>query len=109
MKTLVSKIKDLFSVKELQGLDVNELLMAFNDASVRKQWMFELCEDIKRMNLDVDARLLSGKPINDLAARRKAYQDVLESVLAARRRIQKNPNPKSGSFDLDSVTVQSVE
>lgn len=111
MKKLVLSLKELFSPKYLYNLDTQEVLGAMADPSVRKEWLYELFEELKRLNLEIDRRLLMGKQLDvtDLASRRKAYQDVLESVLIARRRIR-NPNPKdrSGSFDLDSVTVQSV-
>jgi hypothetical protein len=107
MKRIVRYLKDVFSMRDLHNLDVNEILLALNDASVRKTWIYELCEELKRLNLEVDKRLLSGSQYNltDLAARRKAFQDVLELVLSARRR-NRNPNPKSEVFDLDNVTVQ---
>lgn len=107
MKKIVSYFNDIFSPKDLQGLNVNEILSALNDSSVCKEWIYEVCEELKRLNLEVDRRLLTNQQWNltDLAARRKAYQDVLESLLAAKRRV-KSPNPPPGSFDLSSVTVE---
>lgn len=106
MKRIVRYLKDVFTLKDLNNLDIDDILSALIDPAVRKLWVYEVCEELKRMNLEVDRRLLSSTQLNltDLAARRKAYQDVLELVLIARRRTR-NPNPKSGSFDLDSVTV----
>ncbi len=72
--------------------------------------MSSVFDELQRLNLEVDKRLLTNdqRGIIDLAARRKAYQDILESVLAARRRIRNNnPQDRSG-FDLESVTVQPV-
>lgn len=110
MKKLVVYLKDIFNPKELHNLNVQQILMALSDSSVRKEWLYETFEEMKRLNLEVDKRLLSQDQWNiaNLAARRKAYQDILESVLTARRRVH-NPNPQNKSgFDLDSVTVESA-
>jgi hypothetical protein len=109
MKRIVAYLNDVFSTKDLHNLDMNDVLGSLNDPAVRKQWIYETCEELKRLNLAVDKVLLSDSQygITDLAARRKAYQDVLESLLTARRRIR-NPNPRSGSFDLESVTVHTA-
>lgn len=106
MKKIVNFLKDAFTPKDLSNLDVNELLMALNDSSVRKIWMYEMIEDLKRLNLEVDKQLLSKDPweIKNLAVRRRAYQDILESVLSAKRRVR-SPNPRPESFDPESVTV----
>ena len=109
MKKIFKKFNDIFGPKQLQGLDSMELLDAFNDPSVRKQWMWEVYEELKRMNLCLDKQLLNGHPYNfyDLCARRKAYQDVLDAILSAKRQISTN-NPAKGGFDLDAVTGASV-
>lgn len=110
MKRIPALFRDLFSPKDLHGLDVQEILGAMSDASIRKVWLSGVFDELQRMNLEVDKRLLGDtqNDLTDLAARRKAFQDVLESVLSARRRV-KNLNPQSGTtFDLDSVTVRSV-
>ena len=104
---LVKGLKELLSPKELQGLDSNELLEALNDASIRKHWLYEVYEELKRLNLEVDVRLLTevNYRLTDLCAKRKAYQDVLEAILSAKRQVRSH-NPKSGSgFDLDAVTA----
>lgn len=109
MKKLSRWLKDVFTPKELHGLDVQEILAALNEEPTRKLWIFEAFQELKRMNLEVDKRLLQGTTYNltDLAARRKAYQDILDGILSARRQIR-NHNPKSGQFDLDSVTAGSA-
>lgn len=110
MKKLTRWLNHLFSPKELNGLDVQDILSALSEESTRKLWLFESFQELKRMNLEIDKRLLAGVTFNltDLAARRKAYQDMLEGILSARRQIR-NHNPKSmGQFDLDSVTVGST-
>lgn len=111
MKKIPNLIREWFSPKFIQDLDVQDILLAMSDATIQKIWISDVFDELQRLNLEVDRRLLTNdqRSITDLAARRKAYQDVLQGVLSARRRI-KNPNPKdrSGSFDLDSVTVQSV-
>ncbi len=106
MKKLNRWLKNLFSPKELQGLDVQEILAALNEEPVRKLWIYEAFQELKRMNLEIDKRLLTGVTYNltDLAARRKAYQDMLDGILSARRQLR-SPNPKMGQFDLESVTA----
>lgn len=111
MKKLNRWLKNLFTPKELHGLDVSEILAALNEEAVRKLWIFEAFQELKRMNLEVDKRLLSGAAysLTDLAARRKAYQDMLDGILSARRQLRNhNPKAKPGEFDLDSVTVGSA-
>jgi hypothetical protein len=40
-----------------------------------------------------------------LCARRKAYQDMMDAILSAKRQVRSNnPKDKSG-FDLDAVTA----
>lgn len=109
MKKIPHLIKEWFSPKSLQGLDLQDILAAMADPMIRKIWMAGVFDELQRLNLEVDKRLLTYDKWNltDLAARRKAYQDVLESVLSARRQV-KNLNPQSGTFDLDSVTVHPV-
>lgn len=110
MKRLSRWLNNVFSPKELHGLDVGELLDCLNDSGIRKLWIYEALQELKRMNLEIDKRLLSGNLFNitDLAARRKAYQDMLDGILSAKRQIR-NHNPKTmGQFDLDSVTVNSA-
>lgn len=109
MKSIPKLVSDWFSPKSLQGLDVQEILSAMSDGTVRKIWILDVFEELHRLNLEVDNRLLNveGVNITDLAARRKAYQDVLVAVLSAKRRV-KSLNPQSGQFDLDGVTVNPV-
>lgn len=109
MKKLNRWFKNIFTAKEVYQLDLQELLDAMSDSGVRKLWLYDTLEEIKRVNLEIDRRLLTGSPgnITDLAARRKAIQDVMELIRSAKRQI-KNHNPKSGEFDLDSVTVGSA-
>ena len=107
MKKMIRRFKDIFGPKELQNLDSEELLAAFNDVSVRKTWLLDVYEELKRLNLQIDCKLVSGSEfrITDLCARRKAYQDVLEAVLSAKRQVRSNnPADKSG-FDFDAVTA----
>lgn len=110
MKKLSRYLKNVFSPKELQGLDVREILAAFNEEPIRKLWIFEAFKELQRLNLEIDRRLSTNEIVylTDLAVRRKAFQDVLEGILSAKRQIH-NQNPKAkGEFDLDSVTVGSA-
>lgn len=110
MKKIPRFIKNFFTPKELHGIDFQEILDAMNDSGIRRMWILGVFEEMKRLNLELDKRLLSGNTLNiiDLAARRKAYQDVLEGILTAKRQVRSH-NPKAkGEFDLDSVTVSPV-
>lgn len=103
--------KEMFDPQEFNGLDTMAIGEAFNDPSVRREWLLGVFEAIRDMNLEVDRRLLSDSAygLTDLCAKRKAYQDVLEAILDAKRKVTQgvrhNPRPVVGSIDLDRVTV----
>ncbi len=104
-------LSDLFHVEQFNDLDISAIGEAFNDLSVRSLWLQECFEELKRINMEVDKRLLSGSEMGllDLCARRKAYQDVFQAVLSARRKVvlgaqEKRPNPRP-IIDLDRVTA----
>lgn len=107
MKKIPRWLSSIFSPKDLLGLDAGEVLDALNDGVIRKTWLYDVFEELKRLNLEIDKRLLSESQfhVQDLAARRKALQFVLEAVLSAKRQVSDH-NPQKGEFDLDSVTVQ---
>lgn len=110
MKKIQRWFNAIFDPKEMQNLDAFDLLDAMTDPVIRKEWLHGVFEELKRLNLEVDRRLLNGGfRIEDLCARRSAYQEVLEAILIAKRSITmgRNPNPsrKVEGFDLDSVTV----
>lgn len=93
----------------MNDLDVQGIRDALNDSGVRTIWMNTCLDELMRINREVDRRLLSGEAYGlvDLCARRKAYQDILENVLSARRAVTQgvahNPLIKS-AVDLDRVT-----
>lgn len=111
MKKLKRWLKDIFDPEN--NLDVDAMRSAFNDVSVRTLWLSTCLDELARMNQEVDKRLLNGltMQLTDLCARRKAYQDVLEAILSARRQVvagsqDVRPNPKSKvDVDLDRVTA----
>lgn len=110
MKKVKRFLKDLFGPQEFNDLDTEAIGSAFNDLGVRTLWLNYCFEEIKRINQEVDSRLLTGSMygITDLCARRKAYQDVLDAVLVARRQVTQagNHNPRSETLiNLDRVTV----
>jgi hypothetical protein len=110
MKIIKEWLNDIFNPEEMQEISAFDLLDAMSDPVIRKEWLHSTFDELKRLNLDIDRRLLNGGfRIEDLCARRKAYQDVLEGILSAKRSITmvRRPNHanKPGSFDLDSVTV----
>ena len=111
MKKILKWIDDLFEVDAVQGLQIEEIASAMNDVTIRNVWIMDLFAQLRSMNLEVDRKLRDSelRGIEDLCARRKAFQDVLESILSAKRRVAqpKRPNPQSKvSFtDLDRVTA----
>lgn len=111
MKNLKKWLTDYFSPEEFNDLDIGSITEALNDFSVRGLWLSDILQEFKRINREVDKRLLSGSDLGllDLCARRKAYQDVLESILSARRVVMQGsrPNPAGRvvAVDLDRVTA----
>lgn len=112
MKKIKRWFKDIFDPEEFNNLDTEAIRAAFNDVSVRNIWLSGCFEELKRINMEVDKRLLSGTnlQLTDLCARRKTYQDVLEAVLSARRQVVKEPqelrhNPRPSEVNLDRVTA----
>lgn len=111
MKKITRWMSDIFSPKQLQDLDAMDILDALGDPVVRKTWLYNVFDTLKHLNLDIDNRLQNGGfRIEDLCARRKAYQNILEEVISAKRSVTmaRNTNQplKVGEFDLNSVTVQ---
>lgn len=112
MKKLRRFLKDIFSPDNFNDLDTAVIRESFNDPIVRAIWLADCLDELKRINLEVDKRLLAGTNVQltDLCARRKAYQDVLESVLSARRLIvsgtqELRHNPQKVDINLDRVTT----
>lgn len=109
MKKLARYFVRLFSPRHLQDIDMLELMHSLNSETVRKIWLHEVYEELRSMNLGVEKALLAGDyRLHDLSARRKAFQDVLELLLNARKRslTEKDPNPRFLSeVDMDRVTV----
>jgi len=94
----------------MQGLATDELYLALGDVETRKFWLTEVLSELRQINLDVDKKLLSGSDVQlmDLCARRRAYQDILEGILRAKRITAQpqNHNPQSRPMiDLDRVTA----
>lgn len=113
MKRLKRWLKDYFEPEDFNGLDIDSIGQALNDSSIRSLWLSRTIADLKMINLEVDKRLLSGQGsemgLTDLCAKRKAYQDILESVLSVRRTVvqESRPNPKvqMPAVNLDRVTA----
>lgn len=110
MRKLKRWFRDFFAPESFNDMDVGAIGEAFNDSQVRSIWLVNCFEELKRLHMDVDKRLLLGNTLNlkDLCARRKAYQEILESVLSAKRQatqdVRQNPKPKV-LVDLDRVTA----
>lgn len=111
MKKIKRWLRDIFAPHDFNDIDTDAIRAAFNDSSVRAFWLSACFDELKRINLEVDQRLLSGTnlQLTDLCARRRAYQDMLELVLSAKRRVVQEtqdlrPNLPSG-VNLDRVTA----
>lgn len=88
-------------------MDTAGITESLNDPFIRAKWLDGCFEEIRQMNLEVDRRLLTARGFGliDLCARRKAYQDMLESVFSIRRQMVR-PNPRSEmAVNLDRVTA----
>lgn len=111
MKKIKRWISEVFEPSNFNDLDTTPILEALNDASVRKEWVLEVFEMLKNVNLEVDKRLLAGTESGyiDLCARRKAIQDILLMVSSAKRKVTHGTghNPKVGEVivNLDKTTA----
>lgn len=110
-KVLVEKVKDLFTPNRFQELDVYGILEALRDESIRKLWLYEVLTELKRINLEVDTKLMKQEimGLNNLSAKRQALQFVLESVLSVKREALRNQNHNpttKADFDFENVTVR---
>lgn len=109
MKKLQQWLKNVFEPEEYNDLDVTSIAEALNDSSIRHRWFLDVLEEIRRINIEVDKRLLSGPEygLTDLCARRKAIQYVLEAVLSVKRQVKQEvrPNPQVQIVNLDRVTA----
>lgn len=109
MKKFKRFLSDLFKPEYMNDLDMDVISSAFNDSGVRTVWLNACFEELRRINEEVDRRLLTENMygLTDLCARRKAYQDVLTGILSARRivthGVPHNP-PSKVVVDLDRVT-----
>ena len=102
--------KELFDPAQFNDLDMAEIGGSFNDPGVRQLWLAYCFDELKTINMEVDKRLLAGSDLSltDLCARRRAFQDILEAVLSARRKLTQGirPNPRSEvDVNLDRVTA----
>lgn len=109
MRKVPRFLSRLFSPNNLQDIDIYDLQAAFANDTVRRIWLYEVYQELRNLNLKVEKSLLGGySQLNDLSARRRAFQDVLEMILTAKRRHveEKHPDPRIRSeVDLDRVTV----
>lgn len=111
MRKAIKRLKDLFTASAIQEIDADEIGVALSDEQVRTVWIQKVFEELQRINLEVDKRLLEGGEwsLNDLSARRKAVQDVIELVLAAKREVKRDVRPNRTvevqTIDLDRMTA----
>lgn len=110
MKQVKRWLKEIFGAEEFNNLDTAAIANAFNDPGVRALWLVYCFEELRNINMEVDRRLLSGTEMGliDLCARRKAFQDILEAIPSARRKLTQDvrPNPRIlNDVNLDRVTA----
>lgn len=109
MKKIKRWFKEIFDPRD--DLDMTAIGLAMNEPEVRTVWLMNHLNAIHDMNLEIDKRLLLGSEINlvSLSARRKAFQDVLEGILSAKRQVahglRQNPRPEMIGVNLDRVTA----
>jgi hypothetical protein len=111
LKKIPRWLNSVFSPVHFQNLDAAELLEALTNPAAARTWLTEMFDELKRLNLEVDRRLLSANDfrLTDLCARRQAIQYVLEALKSAKASVPaaKGPNPRIQvpEVDLDRVTV----
>lgn len=110
MKKLKKWLNDIFDVETSFNIDIYQVGESLGDTSVRTIWLTMCLDEIKRIHVDIDKRLLYGesKNISDLCARRQAFQDMLLMILSARKTVKQEVrhNPKGEMIiDLDRVTA----
>lgn len=109
MKKFRQWLSAYFDPESFNDLDIGAIGSALNDSSVRIIWLSACMDELKAINLEVDKRLLLGSEMGllDLCSRRKAYQDILEGILTARRQVTQavRPNQSVPVVNLDRVTV----
>lgn len=109
MKKISKYLKSLFSPEHMQNIDFSEVIQAFHNETVRNIWLYDLYQELKHLNISVDRSIMNNDlQLTHLSARRKAFQDVLEMILSAKRQAieKKDPNPRVVSeVDLDRRTV----
>lgn len=110
MKKIKQWMSEIFEPEQFNDLDIYAVADALNDHEIRKRWFFGILDEIKKINKDVDRRLLSGPELGltDLCARRKAIQDMMDLVLSVKRQMkveQGRPNPTGQGINLDRVTA----
>lgn len=108
-KILVKKLGDIFNPNAYLDLEVYDVLDGLKDDVVRKNWLFEVLQEIKRINQSIDQMLETGNVsgIPNLSARRKGLQFVLEAAIEQRNEVQRgrNHNQAPNQYDFESVTV----
>lgn len=112
-KFLVKKLSDLFRPNLIQELEPYDVLEVLNDPIVRKTWLFNVLQEIVRLNQTIDNKLSMGQTldINDLSHRRRALKFVLDAALEAQREVKRarSHNPEIAvDFDLDNVTAKGL-
>lgn len=112
MRKIKRWFKEIFDPENFNGMDTALIAGALNDPGVRALWLAFCFEEIIRINMEVDKRLLTARDnemgLIDLCARRKAFQDILEAVLSARRQLTQEvrSNPRMPEVvNLDRVTA----
>lgn len=93
---LPESLTKLFEARQMQDINFEDLLMAMNDASVRRHWLLAIVEEIKRINIAIDTALDQREPMGfeELSARRRGLSFVLNQVAASERAIKRSKAPQ---------------
>lgn len=110
MRYVKKWLSEMFEPEQAQDLDISMIVESLTDMEVRNIWMESVFEQIKTINLEIDKRMLSGdtQGIQDLCVKRRTIQELLESILSARRTVlgkSQSHNPRPAYVNLDRVTA----
>jgi hypothetical protein len=109
MKKLKAWLSEIFELPHYEDISLEAIATALNEPRVRAIWLEYMTDELKRIHLEIDKRLVEGSvSIGDLGTRRRAYQDTLQYILSAKRAVSHDPrhNQQERSFiDLDRLTA----
>ena len=110
MKKIRQILDDWFKPEAQYGASVDDIVTILENPQARAIFARELLDGCYGANIEVDRALLGGQNylLNDLCAKRQAFNRVLEIILSARRQVMQTQrhNPRPVEFiDMDRVTA----